>query len=328
MATMEGPSESLHEYPFELTEVPRLSFDDPQAERLISNQKPVVLTGTNLVSSALHWDLNYLKNHIGDGLFTVYQSNNNYFRYYESRKISTHKDFKPPTLQTEMNFSEFVDKLKECQRTGTQKVYLQQLLSENVGKRIIKDFIGFNWNWINRQKVINHWGPLSSNLLLVGMEGNITSVHYDEQQNFFAQVRGHKRCVLFSPDQFKSLYPFPVHHPHDRQSQVNLENLNLKKFPKAAELKGMHTILEPGDVLYIPVYWWHQIESLPKKGVTVSINFWYKVRNYLEESITYPLNTSQKIAIMRNIEKMITDALGDIEEVAPFMQTMVLGRYT
>lgn len=38
MATMEGPSESLHEYPFELTEVPRLSFDDPQAERLISNQ--------------------------------------------------------------------------------------------------------------------------------------------------------------------------------------------------------------------------------------------------------------------------------------------------
>jgi hypothetical protein len=31
---------------------------------------------------------------------------------------------------------------------------------------------------------------------------------------------------------------------------------------------------------------------------------------------------------MRNIEKMIGEAIGDPAEIAPFMQTMVLGRYT
>lgn len=51
--------------------------------------------------------------------------------------------------------------------------------------------------------------------------GNITPCHYDEQQNFFTQVTGCKRVILFGPDQFENLYPYPVGHPHDRQSQVN-----------------------------------------------------------------------------------------------------------
>lgn len=52
------------------------------------------------------------------------------------------------------------------------------------------------------------------------MEGNQTPCHYDEQENFFAQVQGFKRCILFPPSEFDCLYPYPVHHPHDRQSMV------------------------------------------------------------------------------------------------------------
>lgn len=33
------------------------------------------------------------------------------------------------------------------------------------------DFLGFNWNWINRQQAKRGWGQLTSNLLLIGMEG-------------------------------------------------------------------------------------------------------------------------------------------------------------
>ncbi len=44
--------------------------------------------------------------------------------------------------------------------------------------------------------------------------------------------------------------------------------------------------------------------------------------------IEYPLSGSQKLTIMRNIEKMIGEAIRDPAEIAPFMQTMVLGRYT
>ena len=50
--------------------------------------------------------------------------------------------------------------------------------------------------------------------------GNVTPAHYDEQENMFTQLQGHKRVIVFPPSQFECLYPYPVHHPHDRQSQV------------------------------------------------------------------------------------------------------------
>jgi len=55
--------------------------------------------------------------------------------------------------------------------------------------------------------------------------GNVTPCHYDEQQNMFASIRGYKRFILFPPSQFECLYPHPVHHPYDRQSQV-IKNQN------------------------------------------------------------------------------------------------------
>lgn len=50
---------------------------------------------------------------------------------------------------------------------------MQQTLNDTVGKKIVVDFLGFNWNWINKQQAKRNWGPLTSNLLLVGMEGEV-----------------------------------------------------------------------------------------------------------------------------------------------------------
>lgn len=50
-------------------------------------------------------------------------------------------------------------------------MYLQQGLNNTVGQAIVMDFLQFNWQWLNMQQTKNKWGPLTSNLLLVGMEG-------------------------------------------------------------------------------------------------------------------------------------------------------------
>lgn len=44
--------------------------------------------------------------------------------------------------------------------------------------------------------------------------------------------------------------------------------------------------------------------------------------------ISYPLKDHQKVAIMRNIEKMLLEALQDSREVGPLLRALVLGRYT
>eukprot|EP00069_Balaena_mysticetus_P013177 bmy_21980T0 len=156
--------------------------------------------------------------------------------------------------------------------------------------------------------------------------GNVTPAHYDEQQNFFAQIKGYKRCILFPPDQFECLYPYPVHHPCDRQSQVDFDNPDYERFPNFQNVVGYETVVGPGDVLYIPMYWWHHIESLLNGGITITVNFWYKGAP-TPKRIEYPLKAHQKVAIMRNIEKMLGEALGNPQEVGPLLNTMIKGRY-
>jgi hypothetical protein len=46
----------------------------------------------------------------------------------------------------------------------------------------------------------------------------------------------------------------------------------------------------------------------------MSLTFWYK-GGPVPSKITYPLNDQQKVAITRNIEKMLNEALQDPAEV-------------
>ena len=178
------------------------------------------------------------------------------------------------------------------------------------------DFLGFHWNWINKQQGKRGWGQLTSNLLLIDMEGNVTPAHDDEQQNFFAQIKGYKRCILFPLDQFECLYPYPVHHPCDRQSQVDFDNPDYKRFPNFQNVVGYETVVGPGDVLYISMYWWHHTESLLNGGITITVYFWYKGAS-IPKRTEYPLKAHQKVAIMRSIEKMLGEALGNPQETVP-----------
>ena len=155
-------------------------------------------------------------------------------------------------------------------------LYLQQSLTRGIGDALEEDFHkGFNWPWLAEMKQILRFGGLTTNLLLIGQDGCVTPVHYDEQENFFAQAAGWKRVVLFAPDQFPNLYNFPLFHPADRQSQLDLYDPDLARFPRAAAAlaSGVEAVLGPGDVCYIPEYWYHHIEA--PYGPNTSINFWF-----------------------------------------------------
>jgi hypoxia-inducible factor 1-alpha inhibitor (HIF hydroxylase) len=51
------------------------------------------------------------------------------------------------------------------------RMYLQQALNDTVGPQIVRDFVNFNWKWVNAQQKDNKWGLLTSNLLLISEEG-------------------------------------------------------------------------------------------------------------------------------------------------------------
>jgi hypothetical protein len=58
-------------------------------------------------------------------------------------------------------------------------------------------------------------------------------------------------------------------------SMVSLKNPDLARFPRfsAALAASQSAELGPGDALYIPYGWWHQVESLSPFNVLV--NYWW-----------------------------------------------------
>jgi len=265
------PSEQA---PFEIVgQVPRIKYDDPALATYLKNQTPVIITESPMFLPAVaHWDVDYLTKHIGNIDCTVFKSENQKFRYWDESKNEAKYEFIEHTEKLEMSFAQFSEQKLQAE-AGDGSVYLQQALIEGVGDQILTDFKRFDWDLARQCQIEAGFGALTSNLLLVGMEGVVTPAHYDEQENLFGQVKGYKRVLMMAPTEFKSMYPFPLHHPHDRQSQLDIFDPDLEKFPRFSEVSVLDCVVAPGDMLYIPGYWWHHIISLTE---TVSVTFWYK----------------------------------------------------
>ena len=87
------------------------------------------------------------------------------------------------------------------------------------------------------------------------------------------QLVGRKRFILFPPDDFEALYPFPLHHDFDRRSQLDLDALDVLRFPESVHARGIVVELQPGEVLFIPPYWWHHVQTCTSPCVSMAIWF-------------------------------------------------------
>lgn len=90
-----------------------------------------------------------------------------------------------------------------------------------------------------------------------GPGGTVTPLHFDEHSILFAQIYGRKRFTLVPPFDTDKVYM------RDRfYSSVDVEAPDMTRFPKFAEASVAVIDVGPGDLLFIPVAWWHQVRSL------------------------------------------------------------------
>ncbi|MGH9759929.1 MAG: cupin-like domain-containing protein, partial [Blastocatellia bacterium] len=90
--------------------------------------------------------------------------------------------------------------------------------------------------------------------------------------NCFAQVYGRKSFTLFDPMQTEFLYPFPADTSLGHLSSVDIEMPDFTKHAKFRRARPMQCVIGPGELLYLPSYWWHQVRSLE---VAISVSFWW-----------------------------------------------------
>src|SRR5690606_12864655 len=105
----------------------------------------------------------------------------------------------------------------------------------------------------------------------------LVSAHYDAPNNIAVCIAGHRRFTLFPPDQIANLYPGPLAPTPGGQaiSMVDFANPDFEKYPgfKDAIANSQVADLEPGDALFYPSMWWHQVEAT--KPFNILINYWW-----------------------------------------------------
>ena len=106
----------------------------------------------------------------------------------------------------------------------------------------------------------------------IGPGGTVSPAHTDKKHNVLCQVAGFKYVAVFYPDQGPALYPDTT-PMFENTSRVDLDSPDMKEFPLLSQLQGHHTILGPGEMLYIPPLVWHYVRSLEQ---SFSVSFWWE----------------------------------------------------
>jgi hypothetical protein len=115
------------------------------------------------------------------------------------------------------------------------------------------------------------YAPATKNLW-IGSTGNVTKAHFDTEDNFLMQVRGRKRLLLFPSTEWRSLYPSSPLSIRPNFSQVDFAKPDRVRFPKFQDVTVYEAELGPGEMLYLPIYWFHEVYTL-EGGI--SVNFWW-----------------------------------------------------
>lgn len=113
---------------------------------------------------------------------------------------------------------------------------------------------------------------LLEGILWFGRGGQVTPLHFDEPENVSGTIMGRKRWFLFPPSEAKGLLL-----PGKRSFGTvmsSLEALTRDGEWRGGDVShGYQVETGPGDLLYLPPGYLHQVYSSPE--INAAVNFWY-----------------------------------------------------
>ena len=242
-------------------------IESPSREHFIRNyllqNRPVILQGVMDRWPALsRWTPEYLKSVAGDADVEVHFNETGNFRdYYVDASKRADRN---------MKFKELVD-LLAFDPDGRQ-YYMTEYKLREISPKLCED--------VNFADYFDPDNEPYEVMLFMGRDTCMPMHYHGKMEAFLCQVYGEKKVVLFSPEQYRAVYSrrWFQHHPLFSNldgRQILAGDVDTDLFPKFKGAKPMEFMLHPGEMLFIPVHWWHVTGV---EGYQVSLTHFFRAK--------------------------------------------------
>ncbi|AOY79235.1 MAG: cupin-like domain-containing protein [Moorea sp. SIO1G6] len=147
-----------------------------------------------------------------------------------------------------MKFGEFLDHYQDNSQYYINDSDIPSILVQDMGNHEILE--GFNR--------LEHYHKRTGFFLGAGEQ--YAPLHYDDEENIYVLIDGEKEFPLFDIADFRKMYAYD-HIDSPDFSPVDVNNVDYQAFPLFKEVTRYNAHLYPGDMLYVPGYWWHSVRS-------------------------------------------------------------------
>ncbi|MEY2563537.1 MAG: hypothetical protein QOH88_1730 [Verrucomicrobiota bacterium] len=219
--------------------------------------RPVVLNDVADKWPAMKkWNLDFFRKKLGDELV----------KYQSGRSHKDHRDsFTDHTVETK--FSNYLNILgrKDCP-SNCYLIAHDHLLEREPFKILLRDIV-FDKRYLDGADIdgrVFFW---------LGPKGSMTPMHRDLGNVYLAQIRGRKSIKLIPSKQLHLVYNESGYY-----SDVDFERFSYDDFPLLRRAHISEVILNPGQMLFIPIGWWHHVKSLDRTISITGNNFRFNNR--------------------------------------------------
>ncbi|MCQ9182137.1 cupin-like domain-containing protein [Streptomyces sp. IBSBF 2953] len=230
--------------------------EEPLTRASVLTTTPVVIRGSDALGAMRKWTPEYISERLGEREMPVSIADaDGAFRY----NLDTRQGLRYESMPGSRLAAEFRD-TSSGRRLSMQQMSIPGALPE-----------------LHEDLTVPPCVPAASltdvNLWMASGASN-TPLHYDNMNNLFAQLDGTKRFLLFSPAQSDLLYPGPLDIRTRHLSRVDVRAPDLRQFPRFEQAEYWEAVVEPGDLLFLPAFWWHQVSA--QEEASVSVNYWWR----------------------------------------------------
>jgi oxalate decarboxylase/phosphoglucose isomerase-like protein (cupin superfamily) len=235
---------------FRDAEIPFKLYDVPEVEEVVNK-----------------WNDDYLLKEMLVGNYHVEKSKNNHFMYWTNSGRKNAKFVPPTTFIHNMSFKRWLEIAKQAEvdrmTNASEHYYFMTNTPAHDHKR---SYISRDLPFLSTEEdnfFITNTGANKGIQCRFGMRGVIAEAHYDSGRNMVVMLKGRKRYLLTPPSTCDKLGIIAdPSHPSYRHSEIDWSNLDQAREHDFMHIPAIDTIVQQGEVLYIPSFWFHYIISL------------------------------------------------------------------